>query len=184
MTGRSAGRAGRAPRHGDDLPAHGRLLAIDLGDVRIGLARTDAGQTVASPAGTVLVADVLGAPLSTDGRGAEAGTPEVALSTLADAVAVSEAADEVVGVVVGYPRTLAGREGAAATRARRFADVLRARSGLPVTLWDERLTSVEAERSLSALGVRGARRRERVDPVAASLILQGYLAARSSGQER
>lgn len=163
---------------GDDLPTAGRLMAVDLGDVRIGLATCDPGQVVASPSATVRVADVLGVPLSTDGRGAEAGTSEEALDRLAGAVAEVAEGREIVGFVVGYPRTLSGREGSAAQRARRLATLLRRRTGHPVALWDERLTSVEAERAMVAADAGRRERRDASDRVAASLILQGYLAAR------
>lgn len=163
---------------GDELPRSGRLLAVDLGDVRIGLALSDRGQVVASPHATIRVAEVLGAPLSSDGRGAEAGTDDADLAALAAAVAARPEAGDVVGVVVGYPRTLSGREGAAARRARSLAHHLRDRMGVPVALWDERLTSVEAERTMVRAGSRRKERRAAADRVAASLILHGYLEAR------
>ncbi len=143
---------------GDELPTTGRLLGIDLGAVRIGLAVSDPGQVVASPAETLHV------PRDADGP---------ALDALTDAVARHEAA----GLVVGYPRDLDGREGRAAGRARRFADELRARTGLPVRLWDERFTTVEAERVMIDADVSRTGRKEAVDQVAASVLLQGVLEA-------
>jgi putative holliday junction resolvase len=145
-------------RLGADLPTTGRLLAIDLGEVRIGIALSDPGQVVASPAETLHVPRDQDAP---------------AVDALVDAVARHEAA----GVVVGYPRRLDGREGAAAQRARRFADALAERTGLPVALWDERFTTVEAERVLLEGDVSRADRKATVDRVAASVILQSVLEA-------
>jgi len=143
---------------GDELPLTGRLLGIDLGEVRIGLALSDPGQVVASPAETLHV------PRDADGP---------ALDALVDATHRHDAS----GVVVGYPRDLDGREGRAASRARRFADDLRTRTGLPVRLWDERFTTVEAERVLIDADVSRAGRKESIDQVAASVLLQGVLEA-------
>lgn len=140
------------------LPARGRLLGVDVGDVRVGLAMTDPGQVVATPLDTV------------------AGSSDP--SEVADAVLAAVADEQPVAVVVGYPRTMAGREGAAAQRCRAVAEEVASRSGLPVLLWDERLSTVEAERSLLDADVRRRRRREVVDRVAASLILRGVLDAR------
>lgn len=144
---------------GDELPATGRLVALDLGEVRIGIAVSDPGQVVASPAETLHVP-----------RGQDAP----AVDALVDALARHEAA----GVVVGYPVRLDGREGSLAARARRFADTLRARTGLPVVLADERFTTVEAERVLVAGDVSRADRREVVDRLAASVLLQGVIEGR------
>jgi len=149
---------------GDALPTTGRLLGIDLGAVRIGLAVSDPGQVVASPAETLHV------PRDADGP---------AVDALVDASRRHDAA----GLVVGYPRTLDGREGRAATRARRFADQLRERTGLPTLLWDERFTTVEAERVLIDADVSRAGRKESVDQVAASVLLQGVLEAQRARRQ-
>lgn len=143
----------------DDLPLHGRLLAVDPGDVRVGLAVSDPDQVVAQPA-DVLAVDH---PRDLDGI----------------AVDVAEAAAErqVVGIVVGWPRDMDGRETAPASRARRLADAIRTATGLPVALWDERLTTVEAERLMIEGDASRARRRERIDTVAAGIILRGVLDA-------
>ncbi|WP_238445799.1 Holliday junction resolvase RuvX [Salsipaludibacter albus] len=142
----------------DTLPAAGRLLGVDVGDVRVGLAVTDPGQVVATPLDTV--------PGSTD--------PE----EVADVVLAAIHDEQPVAVVVGYPRTMAGREGSAAQQCRVVAEEIASRSGLPVLLWDERLSTVEAERALLEGDVRRRRRRDVVDRVAASLILRGVLDAR------
>nr|WP_274388251.1 Holliday junction resolvase RuvX [Salsipaludibacter albus] len=134
------------------------MLGVDVGDVRVGLAVTDPGQVVATPLDTV--------PGSTD--------PE----EVADVVLAAIHDEQPVAVVVGYPRTMAGREGSAAQQCRVVAEEIASRSGLPVLLWDERLSTVEAERALLEGDVRRRRRRDVVDRVAASLILRGVLDAR------
>ena len=85
---------------------------------------------------------------------------------------------EVGVVVVGLPLHLSGREGEEAERARKFAARVGERLGVPIELVDERLSSVEAERMLTAMGVRRARWKARLDAVAAAVVLQGYLDGR------
>jgi putative Holliday junction resolvase len=150
--------SGRTPPLGDDLPLTGRLLAIDLGEVRVGLAVSDPSQVVASPAETLQV------PRDADGP------------TL-DALVNAATRHEAVGLVVGLPRQLDGSDGDPARRSRWFADGLRDRTGLPVRLHDERFTTVEAERVLIAGDVSRAGRKRAVDQVAASVLLQGVLEA-------
>ena len=140
----------------EQLPTVGRLVAIDLGEVRIGIAVSDPGQVVASPMETLYV---------------PRDQFEPALEALVDAVARHEAA----GIVVGNPRRLDGREGAAAARARRFAEALTRRTGLPAALVDERFSTVEAERILIDDDVSRAGRKDSVDRVAASVLLQTVL---------
>jgi putative holliday junction resolvase len=135
----------------------GRLLGVDVGAVCVGVAVSD-------PAG------VLATPLVTVPRDVEDGTD---LRTIADLIAEHE----VVGVVVGLPRTLAGREGAAAEAARAFAVALEAAVDVPVELSDERLTTVVATRQLRERGVKGRKQRAVVDQAAAVAILQGWLDA-------
>jgi putative Holliday junction resolvase len=151
-------------RPGDVLPTVGRLVAIDLGRVRVGVAVSDPMQVVASPAETVDVADL------DDGD-----TMDVDALALRLAAVVAE--QDAAGVVVGAPLSLDGREGEAAREARAFADALRGRSGLPVRLVDERFTSTTAERSLIEADMSRTDRRRVVDQVAASVLLQGVLAA-------
>jgi putative holliday junction resolvase len=150
--------SGRVRRRdlGDDLPLTGRLLAIDLGEVRVGLALSDPGQVLASPAETLQV-------------------PRDADDPTLDALVNAAARHEAAALVVGLPRKLDGSEDAAATRARWFADRLRERTGLPVALRDERFTTVEAERVLLDADVSRAGRKATVDKVAASVLLQGVL---------
>lgn len=88
---------------------------------------------------------------------------------------------EVERVVVGYPRRLSGEVGPEAARAEAFARRLHEAVHLPVDLWDERLTTAEAQRTLIAADVSRRRRREVVDAMAAALILQGWIDARGGG---
>jgi len=138
----------------------GRYLGIDVGAVRVGVASCD-------PDG------VLATPLVTVPRDPDGGSD---LRTIAGLVAEHEA----VGVVVGLPRTLAGREGPAAEAARVFADALAGVLDVPVELSDERLTTVVATQQLRARGVKGRKQRAVVDQAAAVAILQGWLDARRS----
>jgi putative Holliday junction resolvase len=94
------------------------------------------------------------------------------------AIAELVAEYEAVAVVVGLPRTLAGREGPAAAAARAFADALASVLDVPVELTDERLTTVVATQQLRERGVRGRKQRAVVDQAAAVAILQGWLDAR------
>lgn len=130
-------------------------IALDIGSRRIGVARSD-------PTG------VLAGPLETlDGGGRRA---EVA-DRIVDLVN-RQSADV---LVVGLPRSLDGSIGPAAESVLELVDALRARLDIPVHTWDERLTTVEAERRLDEAGSSRRRRRDSVDRAAATLILQGYL---------
>lgn len=148
-------------RPGEQDPGPGRRLGVDVGSVRVGVALSDPGPVLASPLVT----------LSRDER---SGSD---LDKLAELVAEYE----VVEVVVGLPRTLAARHGAAAESAVEYAEALRTRVGpVPVRLADERLTTVSASRMLSERGVRGKRQRAVVDQAAAVEILQAWLDTRST----
>ena len=79
-------------------------------------------------------------------------------------------------IVVGLPKNMDGTEGVRAELCREFAEILKEATGLPVAMWDERRTTVEAHNILSQHNYHGKKRKETVDAVAASLILEGYLA--------
>ncbi|MDQ4105154.1 MAG: Holliday junction resolvase RuvX [Actinomycetota bacterium] len=132
---------------------------MDVGEVRVGVALSD-------PSG------VLAMPLATLNRDRAGGTDLEALAALV-------AEHEVVEVVVGLPRTLAGRLGPAAQAAGDYARALAGRiDDVPVQLTDERLTTVSATRMLAERGVRGRKQRAVVDQAAAVEILQGWLEKR------
>ena len=85
---------------------------------------------------------------------------------------------EVEEIVLGLPKNMNATEGVRAELTREFQDKLERRTGLPVILWDERLTTVAADKTMMESGVRRENRREHVDKIAAALILQGYLDCR------
>lgn len=131
-----------------------RILAIDPGTVRLGLALSDPSGKIAQP-------------LSVLARRSEAED----LKALAELVERYE-----VGlVVIGLPRLMDGRIDAAAQEAQTFGAQVAHATGRPVAYWDERLTSVAAERFLIEQGKRRSKRRQEIDRVAATLLLQGYL---------
>lgn len=140
----------------------GRVLALDLGEVRIGVALSDRDRTVALPHGTIRVSG---------------GVED--LKAVASLVRATEATE----VVVGHPLSLSGDPGPAARRAEEFADGLRLLLHVPVHLQDERLSTAEADRGLRAAGAGGRERRRAVDAAAASVILEAYLArGRTAGR--
>lgn len=142
----------------DDTPA-GVWLAVDVGTVRVGVARSD-------PRG------VLAVPVTTLARDRRAQRD---LGQLVALVAEYDA----VGVVVGLPTTLAGREGASAQMAREYGTELAARvAPVPVHYLDERLTTVSAQRKLHDSGVRGRAGRAVIDQAAAVELLQHWLERR------
>jgi putative Holliday junction resolvase len=130
-----------------------------VGTVRVGVARTDPHQVLASPLIT------LARDTDTDRD----------LDELADLVRELEA----VGVVVGLPKTLANREGPSAVMARDYAAAISSRiAPLPIVMCDERLSTTTAQRRLSSRGVRGKAQRAVVDQAAAVVILQHWLDSR------
>lgn len=134
-----------------------RVLGIDYGERRIGLAVSDPTATIAQPLPTLV-------------RRRGKRPPVARIVRLAEEHAVEDA-------VVGLPLTLEGTESGWTREVRAFGDKLAERSGLPVHFLDERMTSVRAERAVRALGLskRERERKERVDAAAAVLILQAYL---------
>lgn len=138
------------------MPELGRVLGLDLGQSRIGVAISDPEQRIAVPLGTI-----------------RTGAPEdvKAIAGLVREHAIAE-------IVVGHPLGLSGRKGEAADHAERFAEALHGFLSVPVVLHDERLTTTQANRALTAAGVRGRRRREVVDQLAATVILQSFLDSR------
>ncbi|HEX3604648.1 MAG TPA: Holliday junction resolvase RuvX [Candidatus Dormibacteraeota bacterium] len=138
-------------------PPVGVALGLDAGSVRIGLAATDPTATIAGPVATL------------------SGRDRAALWARVREEAATRGAER---LVVGLPKRLDGTEGDAAVRARAFADEASRQTGLPVEMWDERLSTVAAERALIEGGMRRARRRETIDAVAAAIMLQNWLDSR------
>lgn len=131
-----------------------RILAVDLGLVRTGLAVSDPSGFLASPVATITE------------RSTDKLLEKVALA------AEQHCAEE---LVVGHPRNMDGSRGESARRAEDFAAALETRTGLPVRLWDERMTTVSALGYLNETDIRGKKRKAVVDTVAATIILQDYL---------
>ena len=140
------------------LPLPGRLLALDWGEVRIGVALSDETQTLATPTTTLV-------------RRAGKRFPMPRLLEL-----VAEHAP--VGLVVGLPLTGEGEEAGSAAAARELADDVARRSGLPVELWDERMSTARALAAIREQGGRTRGRKQDVDALAAAVLLQHYLDAR------
>ena len=140
------------------IPATGRILALDWGELRIGVALSDETQLLASPLTTLV-------------RRQGKRFPMPAFLALVDA-------HHPVGIVVGLPLALDGTENEHSAAARELAAQVETRSGLPVELWDERMSTVLALRSIREQGGSTRGRREDVDALAASVVLQHFLDAR------
>ena len=141
-----------------------RVLAVDYGERRVGVALSD-------PTGTI------GQPFTTIARRPGKRPPIQAILELCTEY-------EVTRIVVGLPLTLAGEDSDWTREVREFAARLAQRAALPVTLVDERLSSVAAQRAVRGIGLRRAARaqRERVDASAAAVILQSYLDQQTRAQ--
>jgi len=135
----------------------GRLLGVDWGERRIGLALSDESRTLAPPLATLT-------------RRTGKRFPMTALQE-------HLRTHEVTGVVVGLPLDASGSEGDAAKAARDLADDIASRSGLPVALWDERFTTARVLGAVREMGGKARTRKADVDALAATLLLQHYLDA-------
>lgn len=136
-----------------------RIMGIDYGDARTGVALSD------------LLCSIVGSAQVIPSRNTQ--------KAVADIVRIARE-NEVGEIVVGLPRNMDGSEGSRAQLCREFADLLKEATGLPVAMWDERRTTVEAHNILSQHNYHGQKRKNTVDAVAASLILEGYLAYRKA----
>ena len=134
-----------------------RIMGIDYGDARTGVALSD------------LLCTIVGSTAVVPSRNRE--------KAVADIVRIARE-NEVGEIVVGLPRNMDGTEGSRAQLCREFGEILAEATGLPVHMWDERRTTVEAHNILSQHNYHGQKRKNTVDAVAASLILEGYLAFR------
>ena len=134
-----------------------KIMGIDYGDARTGVAISD------------LLCSIVGSTFVVPSRNQQKAIDDI----------VRMAKENNVGeIVVGLPRNMDGTEGVRAQLCREFADLLAEATGLPVSMWDERRTTVEAHNILSQHNYHGQKRKNAVDAVAASLILEGYLAFR------
>ena len=135
-----------------------KIMGIDYGDARTGVAISD------------LLCSIVGTTTVLPSRNTE--------KLLMDIVRLVKE-NQVGEIVVGLPKNMDGTEGSRAQLCREFARLVQEATGVPVTMWDERRTTVEAHNILSAHNYHGKKRKETVDAVAASLILEGYLAFRN-----
>jgi putative Holliday junction resolvase len=131
-----------------------RIMAVDYGDARTGIAVSDALGLLTGEAFVITEWD-----------------PE----RVAERIAAEAKSRSVARVVLGLPKNMDGSLGPRAEKSQALAGLLREKHGLDVILWDERRTTVDAHRILSDAGVGGKKRKGKIDAVAASLILEGYL---------
>ncbi len=133
---------------------HGRYLSVDYGDKRTGLAVCDASGLIASGIGTV---------------------SEGGMTKTAERVKREAEARSCVKIIVGLPKNMDGSEGFRAETVKAFCEALRSVCNVPIELYDERLTTMEAYRFLGETGTFGKKRRAAVDTLSAEIILQNYL---------
>ena len=134
-----------------------RIMALDFGDARTGVAISDAGGLLTGRTCVIHQWDPERAAQEAAKLAAECGAEEL---------------------VVGFPRNMDGSEGARAERYRAFAARMEELTGLPVVLWDERRTTIDAHNILQRNGQNAKKRKKTVDAVAAALMLEGYLTRR------
>ena len=135
-----------------------RVMGIDYGDARTGIAMSD------------LLCSIVGSTTVIHSRNMD--------KTLEEVVRLAKE-NQVTDICVGLPKNMDGSEGTRADVCKVFAEKVAEATGLPVKMWDERRTTVEAHNILSAHNYHGKKRKNTVDAVAASLILEGYLAFRN-----
>lgn len=136
-----------------------KIMAVDFGDARTGLAVCDRTEFLASPVGTIL---------------------EHNFDACVEKTALAAQEYDVGEIVVGLPRNMDGSEGSRAKKCQEFAEKLRALVSVPVVMWDERRTTLSAANYLNETNVRGKKRKEIIDEVAATIILEDYLAYRKN----
>jgi putative holliday junction resolvase len=144
-----------------DAHGKGRTIGLDLGKARVGLAVDDELGLMAHP------------------RGVLSGRDRRALLEGIAALAREEGA---TCIVIGLPVDMRGHEGDAAKRARKEAQIIADATGLPIELWDERMTTLEAARALRDSGVHGEKAKSHIDEASAVAILQSWLDARAHAQ--
>lgn len=133
-----------------------RTLALDHGTVRIGVAVSDELGMIAQPLEFI---------------------PAEPLAAFLERLKTLVAEREVGRILVGMPRNMDGSYGPAAEKVKEFVRQLRETLSLPIQTWDERLTSVQAQRMLREAAVKGAKQRQKIDQMAAAILLQSYLDA-------
>lgn len=139
-----------------------KILAVDFGDARTGIAVCDRQEMLASPVGVIF---------------------ERKMEKVAERTAAIAGEQEVKEIVVGHPINMNGTLGPRSELCRTFAAQLEQCSGLPVRLWDERGTTVTAARYLNTTDTRGKKRKNVIDAVAATIILESYLEFRKNHRD-
>ncbi|MBE6578062.1 MAG: Holliday junction resolvase RuvX [Ruminococcaceae bacterium] len=132
----------------------GKILSVDFGDVRTGLAVSDPSRMLASGLGYISPGGI---------------------EKTADAVAEAAVENGVSAIVVGLPVNMDGSKGSRAQRCEKFARMLKERTALPVATFDERMTTMTASRYLNETGTRGKKRKQVIDTLSAQIILQNCL---------
>ena len=132
----------------------GKILSVDFGDVRTGLAISDVSRFLASGIGYISPGGI---------------------EKTADAIVVSAKENSAVAIVVGLPKNMDGSEGSRAERCRKLARLIEERCDLPVCMMDERMTTMTASRYLNATGTHGGKRKQVIDTLSAQIILQNFL---------
>lgn len=140
-----------------------RILAVDYGDARTGIAVSDSSELLASPVGTI---------------------KEYNAEKLAQKVADISREQNAGEIIVGLPINMNGTEGPRADKCREFGDMLRELVDVEVKMWDERSTTVTAHQFLNETNVRGKKRKAVVDTVAATVILESYLSFRRKQKDK
>ena len=139
-----------------------KIMAVDLGDARTGLACCDRTEFLASPIGVIHETD---------------------FNEIIRQVAVASVEYDVKEIVVGYPKNMNGTIGERAEKCEKFANILSQLVDVPVKLWDERSTTVSAMNYLNETNTRGKKRKEVIDAVAATIILESYLEYRKNHKD-
>ncbi len=139
-----------------------KIMAVDYGDARTGLAVCDRTETLASPVGQI---------------------EEKSMAKAAEKIVYATREFEVGLVVVGLPVNMDGSEGVRAAKSRKLAGILESVLDIPVRLWDERSTTISAKGLLSEVGTFGKKRKQTLDAVAAAVILESFLMHRRNHPE-
>ena len=132
----------------------GKILSVDFGDVRTGLAISDATRFLASGIGYISPGGI---------------------EKTADAVAELAKKERVGAIIVGLPKNMDGSEGSRADRCKKFARMVEEKTSIPVAMFDERMTTMTAARYLNETGTRGSKRKQVIDTLSAQIILQNCL---------
>ena len=140
-----------------------KIMAVDYGDARTGLAVCDRTEFLASPIGII---------------------EEKSLAKVAEKIVYASREYEVGMIVIGLPKNMDGTLGPRAEKAAAFGETLKELTGLPLTLWDERRTTIDAHNILFNNGQNARKRKKTVDAVAAALMLEGYLTRKRLEAER